>query len=61
MLWGLLFPALVLWAVELGVGLGPLTHQGGPLQLDFPPYSQPPHMGVGQAPFSFPPLLPVLG
>lgn len=31
LLWGLLFPVLVLWAGESGMKLGPLTPQEGPL------------------------------
>ena len=35
-LWGLLFLALESWAGLLGVRLGPLAPQEGPLQLKYP-------------------------
>lgn len=51
LLWGLLFPALVLWAGESGVGLGPLDLQGGPLQPRYPSQFLTTTRGCGTSPF----------
>ena len=60
MLWGFLFPALVLQDEELCMGLGPLIPQENLWGWDIPSNSQPSHVGVGPDPFSSLPLLPVL-
>lgn len=52
MLWGLLFPASLLWAGEVGVGLGSIA-----LWPRYPSYH---HRDLGLARFMSPPLWPVL-
>lgn len=58
--WGLLFPALVLWAGKPDVELQCLTPRGDFCSWDIPHDSRPPQVGVGSDCFEFSLLLPVL-